>query len=120
MKDIISVALVLVALAFYAAAYVLPLTLVLSALLRMALRWHSNWRLIIAATAAALPQAAIVIYGIQAPDWLLYSLVALVVVSAGLYLRAIRGYRTNKILLEIFMFIAVLVYMLSGVKWIVG
>ena len=120
MQGLIDTARVLFALAFYATAYVLPLTLVLSAGLRMALRWHTSWRLIIAAILAALPQAIVSINGIDAPDWLLYSLVALVVVSAGLHLRAIRGHRTNKILLEILMFIAVLVYVASGVKWIVG
>lgn len=120
MEDIIATARVLVALAFYAAAYVLPLTLVLAALMRMALRWHSSWLLIIAATVAALPQAAILVAGDREPDWALYSLTALTVAALVLYSLAIRQHRNAKILLEIFLFIAALVYMAAGVNWIVG
>jgi hypothetical protein len=120
MEDLVAAARVLVALTFYATAYVLPLTLIVAALIRMALRWHSSWRLIIAATMAALPQAFMLLLAKTEPKWALYSLTALSGVALVLYFLAIRQHRDAKILLEIFLFVAALVYIVMNVNWIVG
>ncbi len=120
MEDIIAVARVLIALAFYTAAYILTPMLVLGALIRMALRWHSSWRLIIASMLAALPQTYLI--ATTAPqDGVFYMGTALGAMAAILYILATKGQRGGaKLLLDIALFTIVLVYTVMNVQWVVG
>ncbi len=120
MEDIIAVARVLVALAFYTTAYILPLVLALGAAIRMALRWHSSWRLISAALLAALPQAYLISTG-ASQNIAFFIGTALTVIGAILYIFATRGHRSGpRPLLEIALLLVVLVYTVVNVSWVVG
>jgi len=120
MEDILAVARVLLALAFYTTAYILPLVLVLGGLIRLALRWHSSGRLMVAALLAALPQAYLANTGTP-QNMMFYGGTALTVASAILYMFATRGHRSGpKPLLEIALLAVVLVYTVMNVNWVVG
>ncbi len=120
MEDFLAVARVLLALAIYTTAYILPLVLVLGGLIRLALRWHSSWRLMVAALLAALPQAYLT--STNTPqNALFFTGTALTVIAAILYIFATRGHRGGaKPLLEIALLVVVLVYTVMNVNWIVG
>ncbi len=120
MEDIIAVGRVLIALAFYTTAYILPPVLVLGALIRMALRWHASWRLIIATLLAALLQTYIISTSTPQNAAFFFGTAA-TVVAAILYFLATRGHRSGlKLVLDIALFIIVLVYTVMGVDWVVG
>ena len=90
MEDILAVARVLVALAFYITAYILPIVIVLGALIRMALRWHRSWPLIIASVLAAILQAYLI--ATTAPQNVAFFIgAALTVVAAILYILPHKG-----------------------------
>ena len=120
MEDLIAVARVLIALAFYLTAYILPPALVLSAVIRLALRWHCGWWLVLASLLTALLQ--IYLISTVAPQNVAYFLgTAASVVSAIFYILGTRGHKDGiKLLLDIALFIIVLVYTVMNVDWVVG
>jgi len=120
LEDILAVARVLIALAFYITAYILPPALVLGALIRLALRWHTDWRLMLATLLAALWRAYFIATDNQ-QNVESFSGVALTLIAAILYFMGSRGHRGGiKLLLDIALFVGVLVYMVMNVSWVVG
>ncbi len=120
MQDIFDIARVVFAITLYTSAYILPPTLVLSLLVRLALRWHDNWKLVLAALLAATPQTVMLAIG-ATNSTLFFGLTLLTLIGAGLHYKAAHRHRSGqKIALDISVFTIVLVYTLTHVNWIVG
>jgi hypothetical protein len=120
MQDIFDVARVVFALAFYISAYILPPTLVLSGLVRLALHWHGSWKLALAALLAATPQTLLLVTD-AANSTIFRSLTLLTLLGAGLHIKAMhRQHGAQRIALEISVFAVVLAYTLTHISWIVG
>ncbi len=91
-------------------ANVCSVTLALSTLIRLALRWHSNWMRLTAALLAALPQAYLVMSDSENMQ-LLINLTPFTIIAAILHFMATRGHRKGqKIALDASLFVLVLVY----------
>ena len=108
----------------YLAAYILPLALVLSALVRLALGWRSNWKWLLAALLLALLAAVPNIWlgPLVTNKSITVSIIAaLALIAAALHIRATQGHRTGfKLPLDIALFVIVLVYTIMNVDWVVG
>ncbi len=120
MQDIFDIARVVFAIALYTGAYILPPTLVLSLLIRLALHWHDSWKLALAALLAATPQTVLLATG-ATNSTLFFSLTLLTLIGAGLHFKAVHRHRGGvKIALDISIFVVMLVYTLTHINWIVG
>ncbi len=100
-------------------AYVVPLAFMAAGLVRVLFRWHCGWKWLGGALLAMAPQALILLLAPDMPDATPYVTVPLVLLGMGLYWRGTRGYRIPYFLLETGSFFLMLVYVLTGINWIV-
>ena len=120
MNETLQILLIPLLLVWAAIVYAMPPALLLSAALRLVLRWNSSAKLLLGAMLLALPQSVIVLGGYAVADWQRYIAIALALAGAVLFWIATAGSRAKYVWVEAVALTLVAVYLLLGINWVVG
>ena len=120
MNETVQILLIPLLLVWAALVFVMPPALLLSAALRLVLRWNRSAMLLGGAFLLAVPQSVIVLGGFEPANALQYGAIALALAGGVLFWIGTAGSRAKYIWVEAVALTLVAVYLLLGIKWVVG